>query len=297
MSRTRWQALLFSLALHLAVVAAGVFSVSFSSPMAMPRQLAIEATVVDSSILDAMDDSKKEAELEVQRREREREELERRQAREAQEAVEEERRAEQARIEEERLAREAEQKRIADEQAAAARAEAEQQQKLREAERAAAERKEAERLAELRRKNEAEERRVAEERRQRAEAIARKQREEDARRQAEAEALLVAQLEEEERRLTASKSGLREQYALLIKQKIERNWNRPGSAEAGLECEVSVTQLPSLEVVDVRVGKCNGDAVTVDSIEKAVLKASPLPAPPDPSLFERKLTIIFRPDS
>ena len=70
-SRTRWQALFFSVTLHVAVLAAGIFSVSFSSPMAMPRQLAIEATVVDASILDALDESKKEAVLESERGERE----------------------------------------------------------------------------------------------------------------------------------------------------------------------------------------------------------------------------------
>jgi colicin import membrane protein len=57
-----------------------------------------------------------------------------------------------------------------------------------------------------------------------------------------------------------------------------------------------VTQVPGGEVVGVRVGECNGDESVRASIEAAVLKASPLPEPPDPSLFERNLRLEFKPD-
>ena len=59
---------------------------------------------------------------------------------------------------------------------------------------------------------------------------------------------------------------------------------------------VHVTQVPGGEVVGVRVGECNGDDSVKASIEAAVLKASPLPEPPDPSLFERNLRLEFKPD-
>jgi colicin import membrane protein len=49
-------------------------------------------------------------------------------------------------------------------------------------------------------------------------------------------------------------------------------------------------------VVGVRVGECNGDDSVRASIEAAVLKASPLPEPPDPALFERNLRLEFKPD-
>lgn len=286
MTRTRWQALIYSILLHVAFVLVGVFSFSFSSPMAMPQQLAIEATVVDLSVIEEMAESARAAERELER-EREAEIARQRRAEEEERA--ELQRQEHARIEAEREAKEQEQ---AQRQAAEA---AEQQAAERRAQEEA-QRVERERQAELKRRQEAEQKRLAEER-QREAALARERREQEARRQAEAEALLLAQVEEEERRLAASRSGLRDQYALLIKQKIERNWLRPESAGAGLECEVSVTQLPSREVVDVRIGRCNGDAATVRSIEAAVFKASPLPAPPDPALFERKLSIIFKPDA
>jgi colicin import membrane protein len=45
----------------------------------------------------------------------------------------------------------------------------------------------------------------------------------------------------------------------------------------------------------VSIGDCNGDEAVRESIEAAVYRASPLPPPPDPSLFERQLVIEFKP--
>jgi colicin import membrane protein len=63
-----------------------------------------------------------------------------------------------------------------------------------------------------------------------------------------------------------------------------------------LRCTVNVTQVPGGSVTSVRIGSCNGDAVVRQSIESAVYRASPLPAPADPSLFERNLVLEFAPD-
>jgi colicin import membrane protein len=56
-----------------------------------------------------------------------------------------------------------------------------------------------------------------------------------------------------------------------------------------------VTQVPGGEVVGVKIGECNGDEVVRQSIEAAVYRASPLPEPPDPALFERNLKLEFKP--
>jgi len=74
-----------------------------------------------------------------------------------------------------------------------------------------------------------------------------------------------------------------------------RRWNRPASARPGLECEVLVTQVPGGAVTSTKLGKCNGDTAVRQSIEDAVMRSSPLPAPPDARLFERQLLIIFKP--
>jgi colicin import membrane protein len=96
--------------------------------------------------------------------------------------------------------------------------------------------------------------------------------------------------------LTAIASGQLAEYLALIGNRVERKWVQPASAKPGVECVVHVTQIPGGEVVNVRVGECNGDAAVVRSIEAAVFSASPLPLPSDPSLFDRNLRFTFKPE-
>lgn len=111
------------------------------------------------------------------------------------------------------------------------------------------------------------------------------------------EAELNAQIAAEERVAAARASGQMAQYVAQITAKIERNWIRPPSAQPGLNCEVRVTQVPGGAVVGVQVGRCNGDESVRQSIEAAVYRASPLPMPSDPALFDRNLVVTFRPES
>ena len=113
--------------------------------------------------------------------------------------------------------------------------------------------------------------------------------------QAQLEKDLQAQLAAEADRQQAERSGLMDQYILLIKDKIERHWTRPLSAASGLDCIVSVVQLPTGDVIEARVTSCNGDDAVRRSIEAAVKLASPLPRPPNPNLFERNLNVRFKP--
>ncbi|HEV3179965.1 MAG TPA: cell envelope integrity protein TolA, partial [Steroidobacteraceae bacterium] len=82
----------------------------------------------------------------------------------------------------------------------------------------------------------------------------------------------------------------------MIAAKITRAWLRPPTARPGIECMLYVTQVPGGEVTQVRIGECNGDQAVRQSIEAAVYRASPLPPPPDPALFDRNLKINFKPD-
>ena len=77
----------------------------------------------------------------------------------------------------------------------------------------------------------------------------------DARRAAAREDELRSQLEEEEGRTQAANAGLLNQYIAMIEQRIVRNWNRPPSARAGLECEVRVAQTPGGTVLSVQIGQ------------------------------------------
>ncbi len=82
----------------------------------------------------------------------------------------------------------------------------------------------------------------------------------------------------------------------IIKARITHAWLRPPTARVGIDCMLNVTQVPGGEVTQVSIGQCNGDQAVRESIEAAVYRASPLPPPPDPSLFDRNLQIRFKPD-
>lgn len=188
--------------------------------------------------------------------------------------AEEQKRLEDQRIEQERLSRlaqeEAERKRKAEEEA----------ERQRQAELEAERRRKAEEEAEKERQRlEAERQRQADIERQRLE---------NERRRAEAEA--------ESNRLEAMQANAKAAYMFAIQQRISRNWVKPPTATAGIECVVNIRQLPGGEVVSVGIGTCNGDSAVRSSIEAAVRKASPLPSPADPSVFDRDIRLIFRPE-
>ncbi len=191
--------------------------------------------------------------------------------------AEEEKRREDARIEQERLNR------------------IKQQEEERKQAEAAAERKQIADAEKRRKQEEADrERRLIEAERAR-EAEIERQRLENERLRAEAEAARLAEIDAESNRLDAMAASAEAVYIFAIQQKISRNWVRPPTAVAGIECVVNIRQLPGGEVVSVSIGACNADSTVRRSIEAAVYKASPLPAPADPSVFDRNLRLEFRP--
>lgn len=259
--------MVFSILLHVAIVVAlvgGFLKFRSASTPQPPPSIAIEATVVDEKQVRAemqrQDAEKQQAEREAQEHA---EQLKREQEAEAQKLEDlkrqrsEEEAAEKQRVEK-RQADELERKRQAD-------AKAEAQRKLK---------------AEAERKQQEEQKRKAAEARQRAEQ----------------EAELKQKMAEEERRQSAVNSGLLAQYIGQIQARINRAWIRPPSAKAGLKCVVIVTQVPGGEVTAVNVLECNADEAVRRSVEAAVLRASPLPEPSDPTLFDRTLRITFEPD-
>lgn len=184
----------------------------------------------------------------------------------------------------------AEERRVADERLATER-KAQEEAARRKTEQAARDKAEREKKEKEKIEREKVEREKAEqERKQRELAQA-----ERARTQREAE--LNAQIANEERLAAARASGQMAQYLSQITARIERAWKRPPNVTPGLQCEVRVTQIPSGQVTAVQVTRCNGDETVRQSIEDAVYRASPLPQPADPALFDRNLTITFRPEN
>ncbi len=157
---------------------------------------------------------------------------------------------------------------------------------------------EAKKAAEAKAAAEAKKRALAAEQQRLAEA---KRKAEEQRRVEEAKALamnptdLQQSINAEEKAMTARSGPAMASWVQLITARIEHAWIRPPSARQGIDCLVDVTEVPGGQVVNVKVGTCNGDAAVVQSIQDAAYRASPLPAPPDPALFERDLQLEFKP--
>nr|WP_298132432.1 cell envelope integrity protein TolA [uncultured Pseudoxanthomonas sp.] len=87
---------------------------------------------------------------------------------------------------------------------------------------------------------------------------------------------------------------LRGRYAAAIQEAVLRQWTRPESVPVGTRCRVVIRQLPGGDVVSAEVQPgCAMDAAGQDSIERAVLKARPLPYRGFEPVFARTLTLNF----
>ena len=115
----------------------------------------------------------------------------------------------------------------------------------------------------------------------------------DQRARAEAESRQHEQLKAEQAS-AARKSGLAT-YIGKIAGKIRGNIVLPPGIQGNPLAEFEVTQLPSGEVLGVKVRKSSGNLTLDAAIERAILKSSPLPKPDQPELFERVLRIPYKP--
>ena len=86
-----------------------------------------------------------------------------------------------------------------------------------------------------------------------------------------------------------------EAYAGRIKAKIRGYIVLPPDLKGNPEAIFDVVQLPTGEVLSVKLRKSSGHAGYDLAVERAVLKSSPLPRPDRPELFQRALELKFRP--
>jgi hypothetical protein len=95
-------------------------------------------------------------------------------------------------------------------------------------------------------------------------------------------------------------------YAGQIQARIERVWRRPrtpveeGSDSAETDnageyfhCQVQIVQNSSGTVQEVLLPNCNGSVAWQHSLVLAIQQASPLPAPPSPSVFSHSMSLNF----
>ncbi len=84
-------------------------------------------------------------------------------------------------------------------------------------------------------------------------------------------------------------------YLGRIRGKIRGNIVLPPEIKGNPEAIFEVTQLPSGEVISVRLKKSSGNAALDAAVERAILKSSPLPKPEQSDVFDRLLNIPYRP--
>ena len=260
----------------------------------------VKAEVIDGA---AIEQEKQKIQQQIEeRKQREREE----QLRKQREAEEKKRQQEEAkRLEEEKRQAEVkkaqEEKRLAEEKAkkeAEARKQAElEKQKAEEARKAAEKKAEEERKrAEENAKKLAEEKKKQEEARRRAEEEAEQKRLQAILEQEEAEIRA-----EQERAAKAARqrelNTLLSQYIGAIQSRIQSQWRKPpGLDTTDAYCKVYVKQAVGGYIEEVAIKQCSGgNEQFKKSVEEAVWKSDPLPAPPDDELFNRELIITFKP--
>lgn len=84
-------------------------------------------------------------------------------------------------------------------------------------------------------------------------------------------------------------------YAARIRSKIRSNIVLPPDLGGNPEAVFDVVQLPTGEILSVRLNRSSGYRNYDDAVERAIYKSSPLPRPDRPEQFQRDLRLQFRP--
>ena len=87
------------------------------------------------------------------------------------------------------------------------------------------------------------------------------------------------------------------EYKERIKAKIQRLITLPQNMQGNPEAEFDVVLLPDGNPLGVKLKRSSGNPAYDNAVERAILKAQPLPLPPDQALFRyfRELNLAFRP--
>ena len=103
-------------------------------------------------------------------------------------------------------------------------------------------------------------------------------------------------LRESEARAAAARSAAQlDAYQAAIRAKVRGNLLPPPGLQGNPEAIFMVDQLPSGEVLSVRLRRSSGIPALDEAIERAILRSSPLPLPENRALFQRTLELKFRP--
>jgi len=97
------------------------------------------------------------------------------------------------------------------------------------------------------------------------------------------------------REAAAANARALEQYIARIRAKVRGNWILPADLKGNPEAVFLVAQIPTGEVLSVKLVRSSGLPAYDDAVERAILKSSPLPRPDRPEIFSRELRLTFRP--
>lgn len=113
----------------------------------------------------------------------------------------------------------------------------------------------------------------------------------------EAQQIAQEKADEQKRQQEAARNKLRDEYVGKIRDRIKRFIVQPPNLEGNPEAQFDVTLLPGGNVLSARLVQSSGVSAYDDAIERAILKAQPLPLPDDPTMFNdfRELNLTFRP--
>jgi colicin import membrane protein len=97
----------------------------------------------------------------------------------------------------------------------------------------------------------------------------------------------------------SAQSRMFDEYMRQISNKIKRNIVEPPNLQGNPQVIFDVRLLPGGEVMEgsLRLVRSSGVPAYDQAVERAILKASPLPLPADPALFNtfRELNLKIRP--
>jgi colicin import membrane protein len=117
-----------------------------------------------------------------------------------------------------------------------------------------------------------------------------------------AEAQRVANEQAEAQRRIAEQAAnaqakLIAEYKERIRTRIQKFIQLPPNIQGNPEAEFDVVLLPDGNPLGVKLKRSSGNVAYDNAVERAILKAQPLPLPPDQALFRyfRELNLAFRP--
>jgi len=93
----------------------------------------------------------------------------------------------------------------------------------------------------------------------------------------------------------AARTRAEADYIRRIQAKVKGNVTLPPDLNGNPEAIFEVVQLPTGEIIDAVLRKSSGVRAYDEAVQRAIQKSSPLPRPDRPELFQRSLTLKFRP--